>query len=60
MVSMRLAIAEDLTRLIILNKDDTDFKLSELLRDKEHYSNYIVRDFFKKNNNPVASQLGNM
>ena len=60
LVSMRLAIAEDLTGLIILNKDDIDFELSELLQNKEQYSNYIVKEFLKQNSNPITSQLGKM
>lgn len=60
LVSMRLAIAEDFTGLIILNKDDPDFELSELLRDKELFSNYIMKEFLKQNSNPITSKLGNM
>ena len=42
--SMRLAISEDLIGLIILNKDDQDFELSELLKNKdENVHRYVVR-----------------
>jgi hypothetical protein len=60
LVSMRLAVAEDFTGLVILNKDDTDFELSELLKDKDEFSNYIMREFLKQNSNPVTSKLGEM
>ena len=60
LVSMRLAIADDFTGLIILNKDDTDFELSDLLKDKESYSNYILKEFLKQNSSSVISELGKM
>lgn len=60
LVSMRLAVAEDFTELIILNKDDSDFELSELLQNKDEFSNYIMKEFFKQNSNPITSKLGEM
>ena len=33
LVSMRLAIAEDFINLVIVNREDTDFELSELLQN---------------------------
>ena len=60
LVSMRLAVAEDFTGLVILNKDDTDFELSALLQNKEGFSNYIMKEFLKQNSNPVTSSLGEM
>ena len=60
LVSMRLAVAEDFTGLVILNKDDTDFELSSLLQNKEGFSNYIMKEFLKQNSNPVTSKLGEM
>ena len=32
LVSMKLAVAEDFTNLVILNQDDKDFELSNLLK----------------------------
>ena len=46
---MRLAVAEDFVNLIIQNKDDTDFSLSNLLEDKQALSDYILREFLKQN-----------
>ena len=60
LVSMRLAVAEDFTGLVILNKDDTDFELSTLLQDKEEFSNYVLKEFLKNNSNPITSELGKM
>ena len=48
--SMRLALTEDLIGLIILNREDENFELSELLKDKTALSNYVTGRFFKKNN----------
>ena len=60
LVSMRLAVAEDLIGLIILNKDDTDFELSELLKDKEQLSNSIMKEFLKQNSSSITSELSSM
>jgi hypothetical protein len=58
--SMRLAVAEDLINLMLLNRDDTDFELKNLLDDKEAFYNFILKEFLKKNSSSVASQLRNM
>lgn len=60
LVSMRLAVAEDFTGLVILNKDDTDFELSALLQNKDEFSNYVLKEFLKNNSNPITSELGKM
>lgn len=60
LVSMRLAIAEDFTNLVILNRDDTDFELSELIHDKEVFSNYVIREFLKQNGSSVVKDLRSM
>lgn len=58
--SMRLAIAEDLINLMLLNKDDKDFELKDLLNDKEAFYNFIMKEFLKKNSSSVAGELGKM
>ncbi|PWL31325.1 MAG: hypothetical protein DCO96_03785 [Fluviicola sp. XM-24bin1] len=60
LVSMRLAVAEDFVNLIIQNKDDTDFSLSNLLEDKQALSDYIMREFLKQNSSSVVSELSKM
>jgi hypothetical protein len=60
LVSMRLAVAEDFTNLIILNKDDTDFELSELLQNKDQFTRYIMKEFLKQNSSTVAKELSTM
>ena len=60
MVSMRLAIAEDLINLVIVNKDDTDFELSDLMKNKEDLSNFIIREFLKQNSSSVINDLRTM
>jgi hypothetical protein len=60
LVSMRLAIAEDFINLVIVNRDDTDFELAELLKDKEAFSNYVMREFLKQNSSSVVDQLKGM
>ena len=58
---MRLAISEDLIDLIILNKDDETFELSDLLQNKEELSNHIIRQFLKQNSSSsVLKELKEM
>jgi hypothetical protein len=58
--SMRLAVAEDLINLMILNKDDADFDLKDLLSDKETLYNTILKEFLKRNSSSVVSELRGM
>ena len=58
--SMRLAVAEDLINLMLLNKDDQDFELKDLLDDKEAFYNFILKEFMKKNSSSVISELREM
>lgn len=60
LVSMRLAIAEDFTNLIILNKDDSDFELSALLQNKDQFTHHIMKEFLKQNSSTVAKELSTM
>lgn len=60
LVSMKLAVAEGFTNLVILNKDDNEFELNSLLKDKEQYSNYIMRAFLRQNSSPVIKELPKM
>ena len=59
--SMRLAVSEDLIGLIILNKDDEEFELSSLLKNKEELSNHVIRQFLKQNSSSsVLKELKEM
>ena len=58
--SMRLAVAEDFINLIVLNRDDADFELSEFLKDKEQYYQFILKEFLRLNSSSVASELRKM
>lgn len=60
LVSMRLAIAEDFINLVIVNREDTDFELSELLQNKDDLSYYIMREFLRQNSSSVVDQLKGM
>ncbi len=60
MHSMRLAIAEDFINLIVLNRDDADFELTEFLNDKEQYYQFILKEFLRLNSSSVASELRKM
>ena len=58
--SMRLAVAEDLINLIILNKDDCDFKLKDTLQNKEELNQFILKEFLKQNSSSVVHELKKM
>ena len=58
--SMRLAVAEDLINLIILNKDDSDFKLKDTLQNKEELNQFILKEFLKQNSSSVVHELKKM
>lgn len=60
LISMRLAVAEDFTNLILLNREDTDFELKDLLEKKEEFSNHVMKEFFKLNNASVTNELSSM
>jgi len=60
LVTMKLAVAEDFTNLIIVNKDDSDFELNSLLKNKDQYSNYIMREFLKQNGSSITKELSSM
>lgn len=60
LVSMKLAVAEDFTNLVILNQDDKDFELSNLLKDKDQFTGYIMKEFLKQNSSSVTKELSSM
>jgi hypothetical protein len=59
LISMRLAVAEDFVNLLILNREDREFELSELLANKEELSNHIMKQFLKFNSSPILEELRN-
>ena len=58
--SVRNALTEDLFNLIIVNRDDSDFELSHLLRDRIALKRFVMHEFIKLNHNPVTAKLGEM
>lgn len=58
--SVRNALTEDLFNLIIVNRDDSDFELSHLLRDRTALKRTIMHEFIRLNHSPVTSKLGEM
>ena len=57
LVSMKLAVAEDLINLIILNGDDKEFHLSNLLQEKDQLSTFIMKEFLNQNSSSVMNDL---
>jgi hypothetical protein len=45
---MKLAIAEDLINLMVLNRDDSEFVMKDLFENKEEFYNIIMKEFFQK------------
>jgi hypothetical protein len=58
--SVRNVLTEDLFNLIIVNREDKDFELSHLLRDRATLKRYVMQEFIKRNHNPVTSRLSEM
>lgn len=56
--SMKIALFEDLKRLMISNREDKDFLLKDIIYTEE-LKNYIVREFLKHNSNQVMTNLVN-
>lgn len=56
--SMKIALFEDLKRLMISNRDDKDFLLKDIIYTDE-LKNFIVREFLKHNSNQVMTNLVN-
>ncbi|MFN9940354.1 MAG: hypothetical protein ACK56I_12860, partial [bacterium] len=52
-VSMKLAVAEDLINLMILNRDDSEFVMKDLFENKEEFYSIIMKEFFIKNSSSV-------
>lgn len=59
LISMRLAVAEDFVNLLILNRDDQEFELNDLLKNKEELTNHIMKQFLKFNSSPILEELRN-
>jgi tyrosine-protein phosphatase YwqE len=57
---MKLAIAEDLINLMILNRDDSEFVMKDLFENKEEFYNIIMKEFFTKNSSSVIQELKHM
>ena len=60
LVSMRLAVSEDFMNLMLLNRDDTDFILKDLFKNKEDFSRLLMKEFLKKNSTSVLQDLKHM
>ena len=56
--SMKIALFEDLKRLMISNREDKNFLLKDIIYTEE-LKNYIVREFLKHNSNQVMANLVN-
>ena len=57
---MSIAISEDLINLIIVNAEDKDFKLIELMKDRQKFREFVTTEFIKLNNRSVLKDLKNM
>lgn len=60
LVSMKLAVAEDLINLMVLNRDDSEFVMKDLFENKEDFYNIIMKEFFIKNSSSVVQELKQM
>ena len=58
--STQIAVTEDLINLIISNREDENFELTEFIKNKEDFKKYVVGEFFKLNSSTVLSELSSM
>jgi hypothetical protein len=58
--SIEIALVEDLFNLIIVNRDDTDFELKDLLKNKSQLKKFVIKEFIQLNNRPLTSELKHM
>lgn len=58
--SMSIAVSEDLINLIIVNADDKDFKLIEMMKDRQKFREFVIAEFIKLNSQSVLKDLKNM
>lgn len=58
--SMSIAIAEDFINLIIVNNDDSNFKLNHLMKDKTEFRKYVTSKFLKYNSSSLSLELSKM
>ena len=58
--SMQIAVTEDLINLIIANREDENFELTNFINNKEDFKKYVVGEFFKLNSSTVLSELSSM
>lgn len=58
--SIENALTEDLFNLIIVNTDDKNFKLKDMLLNKEELKSFVMKEFIQFNNKLVTSELKNM
>ena len=58
--SAQIAITEDLINLIIANREDESFELTEFIKNKDEFKKYVVGEFFKLNNTSILSELSSM
>jgi len=58
--SIENALTEDLFNLIIVNRDDEDFMLKDMLKNKEELKSFVMKEFVQLNNKPITSDLKGM
>lgn len=58
--SIRIALSEDLTNLIVSNQEDEEFDLIEFMRNKKEFKNFVLTEFLKNNSNPLVNELSKM
>ncbi len=57
---MQIAVTEDLINLIIANREDESFELTDFINNKEEFKKFVVGEFFKLNNSTILSELSSM
>ena len=60
LLSMSIALAEDLINLIVVNSEDKDFELVDMMKDRKHFREFVTAEFLRMNSNHVLKDLKSM
>ena len=60
LISMKLAVTEDFLNLMLLNRDDANYELQDLVKDKKTFTDVVMKEFLRTNSSVVIQDLRKM
>lgn len=58
--SISIALAEYLINLIVVNREDRDFELLDMMKDRKQFREFVTTEFLRLKSNSVLSGLQSM